>query len=66
MGKKIMLTVDQLAEADLLTLKEVADALHTTPNAVRLMITRGKSPDYLRIGSRTMFIKQAVNEWLAQ
>ena len=48
----------------LLTLREVADLLRTTPKATYAMVSRGQLPGVVRIGRRVLIRYDDLVEWL--
>lgn len=50
----------------LLTTKELADILRTTPNAVRILRHRGIGPKGFRRGRQVLYERTAVEAWLAR
>lgn len=50
----------------LLTVDEVADLLRTTPNAVRIMHSRGKLPGAFRRGTRLLIARDILLRWIRE
>ncbi len=50
----------------LLTVRETADLLRTTPHAVYLMISAAKLPGVTRVGRRVLVRREALLELLGQ
>ena len=50
----------------LLTAKETADVLRTSPKAVYMMIERAQLPGVVRIGRRVLIEEDALVDWLRQ
>ena len=50
----------------LLTVKEVAVLLRTSPASIYAMVERGQLPGVIRIGRRLLFRRDALVDWLDQ
>jgi len=50
----------------LLTVKEVAELLRTTPAAIYAAVERGQLPGIIRLGRRLLFRRERLVEWLAE
>lgn len=48
----------------LMTVREVADMLRTTPKAVYEMVARAQLPGVTRIGRRVLFRRELLLQWL--
>lgn len=46
------------------TTEQVAEMLHVSPGAVRVMHTRGTGPPSVKAGRRRLYPRDALTEWL--
>jgi len=51
---------------ELITTSELAELLRTTPNSIRVMRSRGKSPPYLKISKECLYDREDVIKWLSE
>lgn len=56
---------DRIADSPLMTTKDLAELLQTTPAAVRQMRYRGSAPRGFRRGRNTLYRTSEVMRWLA-
>lgn len=56
---------DRIADSPLMTTKELAELLQTTPAAIRMMRHRGIAPRGFRRGRNTLYRTSEVARWLA-
>ncbi|MFC7929131.1 helix-turn-helix transcriptional regulator [Streptomyces cinereoruber] len=54
----------QTADSPLLTTKDLAEFLKTTPNAVNILRHRGLGPQGFRRGRNVLYRREAVEAWL--
>ena len=51
-------------EHQLLTTKQLAVYLQSTPNALEARRSRGEGPPYVRLGRKVLYRKVEVDRWL--
>jgi excisionase family DNA binding protein len=61
-----MSSTQDLSAPLLLTVPEVGKLLRTTPKAIYAMAERGRLPGIVRIGSRLLFRREDLLDWLRQ